>query len=170
MKSIPIDYDMRDFAYAKIIKLPILCNLQREVFEKVFANFSLSRFSKGETLIKRGFRNPSLFLILRGKVSVHTKKIDGSKISLGVLQAPVSLGEMGLLLSKPPTATVKALNEVLALQIASKDFFTLFENVEGFGLNIAQGLSERVVKLSARYAEVQPAVPESGKEGPGVFL
>ncbi len=71
-----------------------------------------TRFPPGDALIREGVGNEALFLMISG-----TAGVEAAGKQLGTVGAGEVLGEISLLDSRPPTATVRAKDEVIALKV-----------------------------------------------------
>lgn len=74
-----------------------------------------TRFAPGDTLIAEGVAAEALFLMISG-----TSIVGARGKQLGTVGAGEVLGEISLLDSRPPTATVTAKDEVTALKVPFK--------------------------------------------------
>lgn len=81
---------------------------------------SVVRFRADEAIIRQGELGDSLYLIISGEVRVLVGAQEVRRMGAGQ-----SFGEMAILDSKPRSATVIVVHEVLALQIARDDFYDL---------------------------------------------
>ncbi|MCB9593912.1 MAG: cyclic nucleotide-binding domain-containing protein [Sandaracinaceae bacterium] len=69
-------------------------------------------YDPGQTLMKQGDIGSTMYLLMRGRVSVETDKGAGSSIHLAELGRGACIGEVGVLTGSPRTATVKAIDDV----------------------------------------------------------
>ncbi len=95
------------------------------------------KYVQGAHLIEQGVANDDLFIVLQGFVSVV---VDGLG-ELHVLGSGEILGEMSLVDSRPPSATVIAQGDVYVLSLS---FTTLRRQVEtdhGFGMRFYRALA-----------------------------
>lgn len=155
MEIKPIDFELREFAYASLVRVPLFKNLKPHTFESMFDCFTIVEYEVGETIISQGRTIDSLLVLLQGKVSINALNKSFENVIISELSAPCAIGEISLLLEGKPTATVKAVGRIQALKISKEDFLAFFENLPGFGLCIAQGLSERVADLTQKYVKEQ---------------
>lgn len=105
------------------------------------------RFGRGEVVFREGDAGDSLFVLAKGEVEVVVA--DGSRErTLAVLGPPASFGEMSLIDREVRSATVRAQNECVALQLGAENF-TAFRkrSRDGFTLflvNVCRVLSSRL--------------------------
>ena len=95
------------------------------------------KYASGSRLIEQGVPNDDLFIVLQGFVSVVVEGLG----ELHVLGSGEILGEMSLVDSRPPSATVVAQDDVYVLSL---NFETLRRQVEsdlGFGMRFYRALA-----------------------------
>ena len=78
----------------------------------LFAGCGYRRFPTGTRLIDAGTQSDRAFLIRQGEVEVRYRRDDGNEISIARLDPGEWVGEMGLLLNMPRSASVVALTNV----------------------------------------------------------
>jgi serine phosphatase RsbU (regulator of sigma subunit) len=74
------------------------------------------RFSAGEVMIEQGAESDFADLLLEGEAAIGADSARGSA-SVGVLRAPVLIGEVGAFAGLPRTASVRARTDMLTLRI-----------------------------------------------------
>lgn len=132
-------------------------------------------YAPGEVIIEEKSHGTTAYIIERGRVEVSAQS-RGGKVILGHLGKDEIFGEIGLLEDTPRTATVAAVDEVVAIELDRDDFNeALLKNprlilpiMKAFFERLRQ-LNRRVVEASAREsqpeaafsqaAELQPAAP-----------
>lgn len=84
-----------------------------------------------EAIITRGDLTASMFVILDGKVEVVGKSAEGPSVVLAKLGIGDCFGEMSLLTGEPRNATVRAVGDVMAMEIRKEDIMPLItDNTE----------------------------------------
>jgi CRP/FNR family cyclic AMP-dependent transcriptional regulator len=136
------------------------------------------RFAAGEVVFHEGDQGDSLFVLARGEVEVVARRapqgapskergsaasadLDGAKDGakervLAVLGAPAAFGEMALIDREVRSATVRAKQDCVALQLSAENF-TAFRkrSRDGFTLflvNVARVLSSRLRETNHKLA------------------
>ena len=71
-------------------------------------------------------------------------------MELGRVPKGATFGEMGLLLGKKRTASVRTLSDLKALKFGTKAFDTMFQKIPKFGLGLSQGLAHRLDEVSGQ--------------------
>lgn len=106
---------------------------------------SLKQFKQDEVLFYQGETKKCAYLILKGKVSVIMSSVfDGSDISLASIGEGDIVGEMAILDKQPRSATVKALEDVVALELEEKAFLTFIKMNPKYGKGLLKSLSQRI--------------------------
>jgi serine/threonine protein kinase len=81
-------------------------------------NFPRKRFSKGDWLIKEGEHGDTAYILVSGRCEV-CKQVNGRRESVRMLGPGDVFGETSILASKPRTASVVALTEVIAVNVTA---------------------------------------------------
>ncbi len=81
-------------------------------------------FAAGETIVRQGAAGDSMFVVLSGRVRVS---IDPAGQEVAVIPAGGFFGEMSMLTGDARTATVKAIEDAVILEISAADFRALAE-------------------------------------------
>jgi hypothetical protein len=111
------------------------------------------RFEAGDNIITQGDPSDSFFAILEGEAGIVIDR-NGEAIGLGSIPTPVSVGEVGLLLGEPRTATVIARSLVLTLRFSARAFEAMFKKIPDFGEALSSGLAYRLHHVSDRQLPV----------------
>ena len=92
-------------------EIPVFQNLERTQLYELNSWLTRSDVAAGEVILKEGEQSLGLYVLAKGKVDVF-KKSGGREIHVATLSAPSVLGEMGVMISEPRTAEVRALTPV----------------------------------------------------------
>ena len=128
--------------------------------EKVLEMVELVRLKPGESLVKQGDPADSFFLIMEGVVGIVTERASGERALLAHMKPPCTIGEIGLLLKKPRTASVIAEEDTLALLFSGDVFLNMFVQNPQFGLGITRGLARRLESVSGQMPLPTPSLDE----------
>jgi len=107
------------------------------------------RLRPGETLFHRGEQDASLYLLFRGEVDII--ETDGER-AVATRRARTVIGELGLLLDVPRTATVVAATDVLCWEITQQAFSAAIERGEPWAARLALAVAS---ELAARFVDVR---------------
>ncbi len=112
------------------------------------------RFSAATDIVKEGDLGDRLYFVVEGSVEVVKACPDDEEASgrLAVLHAGDTFGEMELIDIQRRSATVRALEEVVALTLSNRDLYRVSqENLHTFAMlvmNIAREISRRLRKTN----------------------
>lgn len=110
------------------------------------------RFEKGEKIIEQGTTGQGFYVIAEGNVKVILEISPQEAVELSVLSVGDVLGEMGLLIDTPRTATVLASEEVLIYYIDGNDIkkYLAEHNVHVMQMinNLAKILAKRLYQCN----------------------
>ncbi|MBF0224945.1 MAG: PilT/PilU family type 4a pilus ATPase [Desulfobacterales bacterium] len=161
MEIIKIENDISNTVTACLEKSELFGSLNKKSIQGITSRAELIKFQHGETIIKEKDPSDSFFVVIKGLVSVLIQhKTTGETVEVGKLPQGTTIGEIGLLLNEPRTATIKAIEESLILKFDTKLFNYMFENLPAFGEAISKNLAKRVQKLSSNIS-----LPDYGKDG-----
>lgn len=147
----------------------MLGSFEPELLRQIAERSQLIKFQPGEKIIREGDPSDSFFMLIEGEAAVLGKTQDGeSEIELGQLSPPVAIGEIGLLLDQPRTATIRATLESQLLKFDRQIYNYMFENFPQVGIAVSKFLASRVQQLSARISLPQHD-PAHGKPTPAVL-
>lgn len=121
--------------------------LSPEQLRKVAQRGELLQLAEGEELLREGDPSQAFFLILSGAAIVRAQ--DREVTELGPSDV---IGEMGVLLDKPRTATVAAAGPMVVLKYDAAVFDAMFERVPGFGLGVCRALAGRLEQTTRKHA------------------
>jgi twitching motility protein PilT len=108
------------------------------------------RFSPNEPIIKKGDPSDSFFVIVEGEAAIRITNAAGEDQEVGRVPLPASVGEIGLLLGEPRTATVAAVEPVTAVKFGARAFDAMFQKIPDFGSGLSRGLAHRLKQVSSK--------------------
>jgi CRP/FNR family transcriptional regulator, cyclic AMP receptor protein len=121
---------------------------------------ALRRLDDGEVLIEEGGTSNSLILLLEGELQATAKGYG----SLGLMGAGEIVGEMSLVDSAPPSATITARGEALGLLLDKRTLLDKLGRDDGFGSRFYHALA---VFLADRLRATRPATEATFSDGLG---
>jgi cAMP-dependent protein kinase regulator len=98
---------------------------------QLIARFSTHTFQPGEMLVSQGEEGGSLFLIASGLVEVRQLEPDGERMVLAQFGAGEVVGEISLVLRRPATADVIAVQPTVALELTWAEFHEAIRDYPG---------------------------------------
>lgn len=111
-------------------------------------------FVGGEALLVEGDPSDCAYVIQSGEVEILVG-IDGEEARLGTLGRHQLVGEMGVILNSPRTATIRALGPVDALRIDGEVFLQAVTENPQAALTVMRILSEKLARLTEQYERLK---------------
>ncbi len=128
--------------------------------ESLAAHLSVASKVKGEVVCREGDRDPSLFIVVEGAVSILKQDAEEQEKLLARLGPGQTIGEMALLDGQPRSATARAAEDVLLLVFTRAELELLVEQKPRLGVKLlwklARFLSQRLRQTSGALAEHLP--------------
>jgi len=119
------------------------------------------RFKAGDVIIRENDEGEAAYIIERGRVKV-TREIDGREIRLAELGPGEPFGEMSMIDEKPRSATVTALEDVVAREVHRETFFRSLQSDPDVAIHLLRALFERLREAGARIVLLQQQVGGPG--------
>lgn len=142
-------------AVAEILShVPIFAPLSEEEIGRLAKAASRRVYAPGEVIVRKGQEGGSMFVIVRGAVSVQLPSPSGP-LTLRNLKANDFFGEMSLLTGEPRTANVVAEEETEVLQIRKAALKPLFEDNPELLRIVSEIVEERRSLLPEAVAEAE---------------
>ncbi|MGB1110803.1 MAG: PilT/PilU family type 4a pilus ATPase, partial [Gammaproteobacteria bacterium] len=164
MEIVELDHSHRADALKLMSRLPFFKALSAENIEKVFDIAECVRLVPDEYMVRQGEKSDSFFVMLEGRLKVYSEREGGGSVLLGNLDQPSTVGEIGLILGKPRTASVKASVESTALRFRADHFFSLFNKVPNFARGIMQSIANRLDEVSEQIPLPTPSEDEGAPD------
>ena len=155
-----------DEASEYLTKVPIFAPLCEEEIQKLAETSTRRVFAPGEAIVRKGQEGGSMYVIVKGSVSVQLPTTNGPA-TINKLQVNDFFGEMSLLTGEPRTANVVAEDETEVLQIRKAAIKPIFEANPELLSSVSEIVDERRQLLQANMEASMPSiqVEESGLLG-----
>ena len=122
--------------------VPLLTDSDLDIIFGVLKNSPIKKVEAGSAFIKRGDTSESMYIILKGKFTVHVENLKDESIM--TLAKGDSVGEIAILDGKPRSAFVVAQTECEVLEIEKDIFWTLVNSSHEIAVNLLLILSARL--------------------------
>ena len=143
---------------ATLAKSPLLSDLDPTALMFLVRLGKRRTFRPGETLMKQGEPSTSIFFLLDGKVRAErTRRTDDRPVQLAEFEAGAVVGEMGVVIDIPRSATVTAVAPTESLELDTPNFERLAKAYPILHRVIARLLSERLRTTEQRVGQSQPS-------------
>ena len=115
----------------------ILGQLNDDDVEWLIARGVRARYPEGSRLIDQGRPNEDLFILLEGHVAISVAGVG----EVDVAGSGEILGEMSLIDTRPPSATVTAIEDCYALRLSHDELRRQVQDDLGFGMRFYRALA-----------------------------
>ncbi len=102
----------------------------------------------GLDLIVQGQASTSLFVLLSGRLSVFRHNVKVSEIK----KRGDYIGEIGILLKTPASATTRTETDVVVIEIESANVVRLFSHSPGMAIALARKMADRLAELNSTFS------------------
>ena len=149
MKILKIEDDALKMVATAMGKADMFGSLKKDSLIKIASRAKLCQYGPHEVIVKQNDPSEAFFMLIKGEVSIlHQHESTSGMIELGRIKPNSIIGEIGLLLNEPRTATVQATEKTLILKFDRALFEYMFEHIPAFGPGVSQNLARRVQQLS----------------------
>ncbi|WP_461211246.1 protein kinase domain-containing protein [Desulfocurvus sp. DL9XJH121] len=136
--DLPMDPADIDF----LLRIPLLESVPRGAICRLLNSLRREEFAAGQRLLSQGEAGDRLFVIQEGACRVVVDK-DGRTHSIAELRRGDVVGEMGVLTGEPRTASVVALDSVVAWRLDREDFEALSREQPGLLVFLTELVANR---------------------------
>ena len=131
-------------------KIPIFAGLSPSQVQKVLSLFARQAFKSGHVLCESGSTSEEMFVLLSGELGVLTEE----GIQIASLTPVTTVGEIGIVIKQPRSATVTATKDSNILSIRKSHFDNLIREDKDIRItiyrNIIEILSDKLVNDNVR--------------------
>lgn len=129
---------------AALESLPFFAGLDRDDLEEILRTAHPVAFQAGQALVERGDPGDAMYIVLSGTAEVDV----GGRFHR--IKPGDFLGEMAVMAGKKRMATVKAVEDVEALQVSAGNFQALLLERPRIALTILKSIVERLREVQDR--------------------
>jgi CRP-like cAMP-binding protein len=122
--------------------------------ERLLDCLSERHFVKGETLLERGRPGSNMMILVSGRARVTATSAEGKEVTLTILEAGMTIGELAMLDGKPRSADVVAMTTCLVLLLERRDFLPLLTQNPDLALRLMGVLCDRLRTTSLALEEM----------------
>jgi CRP/FNR family transcriptional regulator, cyclic AMP receptor protein len=131
-------------------RLPLFRGLPLDTLGEILKAGQLQTFQAGEVILRQGDLGAEMYILLSGQVEIDRRLGGGGPRFLRLVLEPGEFfGEMGLLESKPRTATVIALDQTECLTLTRPQLEELLRAYPQLAIGLLTTLSRRLRALGA---------------------
>jgi len=134
--------------YKLIESSALFRNLKPGETANILARLQLASYKRSTRILERGVWNGQLYIIASGAVSVLLQEDAGNGARIAQLGPGECFGEMSLITGEPPSATVRADEDITLWALPQADFLTLIGTCPTLLQNINSILSLRLARTN----------------------
>src|SRR5437763_1642948 len=143
------NYLMQYLEADKLIKASALFrNLHPDETANILARLQPATFESGTCILESGVWHGLLYIIASGTVSVFLQEDTSNGARIAQLGPGECFGEMSLITGEPPSATVRADEDITVWALPEEDFLTLIRTCPTLLQNINAILSRRLARTN----------------------
>ena len=149
MKTVPVTNEMKDATVGDLAQNDLFKGLDVRQLRMLADNVTMVECEDGETIMEQGGKPDCFYLVASGEVVVYARhETRNEMVELARVKSYHTIGELGILLDQPRSATVIAGNGVILLRFDQDFFAKMFNFIPGFGLVICRVLAHRLQQTS----------------------
>ncbi|MCP8938976.1 Crp/Fnr family transcriptional regulator [Alsobacter sp. SYSU M60028] len=114
----------------------------------------------GRDLFTQGQVSDSAYIILEGEADVLLQNASGGRV-IAQLGKNALVGDMGVILGEPRSATIRAATRLEVMQIPRENFLSLACDMPSIALSVMRELARRVQAGNIRIAELMQQVEQA---------
>jgi len=107
-----------------------------------------------EVICRRGDQGSQMFIIARGRVTLHTDSDEGKELGFGFMKEGDIFGEIALLDGGERTATVKAIEPTELLVIEKRDFLAFLEKTPKVAVQLLSTMAKRLRRTDEHFEDI----------------
>lgn len=150
VKTVEVSQKMPELAVeneTQLLKqIPFFSNLDANKLKLLAFTSDRLDFKAGDIIVKQGDVGSSAFVILSGKAEAVFEKEDGNQVVLNTISQGSLVGELAMLCETKRSATVKAIEPLVALSLNSEVFSELAKQNAQFSYQMARELGKRLLQ------------------------
>ena len=128
-----------------------LPRMDPDALGRLAGRYESCTYEEGAAIVRQGEEADRFYILQKGRVEVLVRPAEGSEFVVAELDAIDCFGEVGLLQSRPRTATVRAAGgPVTVIEVGRELFEGLVAGAEGTRDDLAEVAMERLADLIAQ--------------------
>jgi CRP-like cAMP-binding protein len=130
-------------------KLPLLEGVTPEAVRELATQSLVVRSVRGQVIVRRGERVPSIYAVAFGSVKKRLPRPPGNEVVLGLLGAGTTFGKTAVMLGAASQVDVVALDDTMLVAMRASCVLAMLERNLRFSRNLARALAEHNQALLA---------------------
>jgi CRP-like cAMP-binding protein len=129
-------------------KVPLFARLPEKDVEAIASVTTTRTVKSREELFHKGDEGSQLYIVVSGRLKVITTSDEGDDLMFCVVEPGEVIGEVGLLIDRHRTATVRAMEASELIVIDRREFHSLLRTRPDVSIELLTVLAERVARVS----------------------
>jgi len=127
--------------------LELLSGLDEQMLEELSNEVRWVEVAAGESVLAEGNASDCMYFVAHGRLGVLQRRPDGADRLVREIGAGQPVGELGLLLDQPRSASVKALRDSLLVRLDRKTFERLIDREPSVVMPLTKRIAERLATI-----------------------
>lgn len=162
MRRIELTPSLANKILAELAEVPLFEDVSPVERERVLRHAELVEAPVGEPIVRQGEPSDAIYLLLSGELAVTVTPTEGETFEVESIGPGTPIGELGVLLGEPRSATVTALRTSRLLRMDGSTLRELFALSPGFALSAMRQLARTVkTSLVARDRQTAEETPDN---------
>lgn len=132
----------------------LFSNVHSKVLESLSRYAKIKSFKNREVICRRGDIGTQMYIIAKGKVTLHTDSDEGKELSFGFMNEGDIFGEIAMFDGGERTATVKAIEATEILVIEKRDFIPFIEREPKVAIQLLTTLASRLRSADEHFEDI----------------
>jgi len=137
-----------------LVNSTLFQNVSPPALEGLARYAKIKAFKTREEICRRGDMGNQIFIIAKGKVSLHTDSDDGKELGFGFMGVGDIFGEIAVFDGGERTATVKAMEPAEILVIERRDLVPFLEKNPTVAIQLLATLAQRLRKTDEHFEDI----------------
>ncbi len=129
----------------QLLNVPLFASCSKRDVTSLAKASRVEQIDAGHVVISEGSPSPNLYLILAG-----TAEVTRGGLKVGVIERGEALGELGVILSEPRSATVTAKTSLELLVLDQDSLQKALDTVPGLGWKLLQTVATRLASAQSQ--------------------
>ena len=144
MQEMAIDGDIQQAIVGDLAQSDMFSGFSEDALNVIAGSASMVQCDPKEVVTSKGDTSDSFFLIMSGEAIIQVDGDGDGMTEIARIQPFDTVGELGVILEQPRSATVVAGDGTVLLKFSAEVFADLFNQVPGFGIVVSRVLARRV--------------------------
>ncbi|MDC7239123.1 MAG: cyclic nucleotide-binding domain-containing protein, partial [Spirochaetales bacterium] len=137
---------MTDDTLRVLRSIKILSNLDHDSLELLYSHMHEEFYRKGESLFQEGDAGDTMYVVIKGVVSIRVSAADGEAIEIAEIPEGNFLGEMSIFDNAPRSATCTPKTDCTVLSLKSEAFYSFIEKNPEAGNSIMHPMLKTITQ------------------------